>query len=468
MDNQTPVPLHSNVEQEDSSNEDVLQDSTALDSTESTDSTDSADPVDPADSDAEPSEEVSEEEAPRKDLKPRYTRVLRFVVAPILVALAVVCGILAGLTATIWKPDPKATATASTSTRYVVTDPGVLPLGNEQVAITVTSSSPVCVAIGSTQDVSGWIASHKYTRVKGLSSWSELATSVQTAAADTSAADASDSTLALEDSDMWLTSECGTGTLTLPWKVTSTSQSLIVDTNPSGSESDASGAKAALSLTWIRTQVLNLTIPLIFVAALLLVCAVLCATVFAMAPHRRRKVQAATAGGELAGVEESSAESGLDSPRWVNDHVAAQDQHGHTSHRKKEKPARSGFFSRKRSHDTVGDEGAEQAPTIVDVGNVNMVARQQEEAEGPATTTISSNDMAEYFARLAQERLGDDETGEAYESEASQLVVQPEADADAADTSDAGTDASAADADPAADPDDTDDADDDSRKETNE
>ena len=453
MDNQTPVPQHPNVEQEDSSNEDVLQDSTALDSTDSADTadtadhTDSADPVDSSDSDAEPSEEVSEEDAPKKEPKPRYTRVLRFVVAPVLVALAVICGILAGLTATIWKPDPKATATASTSTRYVVTDPGVLPLGNEQVAITVTSSSPVCVAIGSTQDVSGWIASHKYTRVKGLSSWSELTTSVQTAAADASAADASDSTLALEDSDMWLTSECGTGTLTLPWKVTSTSQSLIVDTNPSGSESDASGAKAALSLTWIRTQVLNLTIPLIFVAALLLICAALCATVFAMAPHRRRKAQAATTDGELAGVEENSAESGLDSPRWVNDHVAAQGQRSHTSHRKKEKPARSGFFSRKQSKNEAEDEGGEQAPTIVDVGNVNMVARQQEEAEGPATTTISSNDMAEYFARLAQERLGDDETNEAYESEASELVAQPATEA--------------------ASPDDTD-ADDDSRKETNE
>lgn len=361
-----------------------------------------------------------------KPKRPRVTKVMRFIVAPILVAMAVICGIFAGLTATIWKPDPTATATATTQTRYIITDPGVLPLGNEQVNITVkanSAKSDVCLAVGSSADVSGWVASHGFTRVEGLETWSKLTTSTQAASKGTSTDSADDadsasdteSNLALKDSDMWLSAKCGTGSASIKWTASDTNQALIVDTNPSAVAKETKGTKATVSLTWVRTEVLNLTTPLIFLAALLVVAAVLSATVFAILPQKRRKKQLERA---RAQHDAEDVEMGLDSPRWVNDHIASQQRAQRTSHRVR--APRKPLFSRLGAKSKKIDEelkATEEAPTIVDVGNVNMVARQQSEAETASPAAAASADaMAAYFARLTQERLGDDSGEDPLES----------------------------------------------------
>lgn len=356
-------------------------------------------------------EHVEADGPEEKPERPRVTTVMRFIVAPILIALAVLCGIFATLMATIWKPDPTATAQASTQTRYVVTDPGVLPLGNEQVTITVKADDAkdeICLAVGTATDVSGWVASHGYTRVEGLETWSQLKTSTQSAAKDSDAKE--ESSLLLKDSDMWLGTKCGTGSARLEWKATDANQALIVDTNPSAEATDTKGAKAAVSLTWVRTEVLNLTTPLIFLAGLLVVAAVLCATVFALIPQKRRKKQLEHA--KTHNDIEDGAERGLDSPRWVNDHIASHQRAQRTSHRRsaEKKPLFSRFIAKKATEEP--DE-SDAAPTIVDVGNVNMVARQQSEAETASPAAAASADaMAAYFARLTQERLGDDSSDE--------------------------------------------------------
>ncbi len=65
-----------------------------------------------------------------------------------------------------------------TGSRYVVTDPGVLTLLDKNTTMTVKSSSSkdeTCVALASTKDAAGWVASEKsYQRISGLTSWTEL------------------------------------------------------------------------------------------------------------------------------------------------------------------------------------------------------------------------------------------------------------------------------------------------------
>lgn len=401
----------------------------------------SAPPISSDEQSESPLEETPANEAVVKPQKPRFVKVLRFIVAPTLVVLAVICGIFAWLTATVWRPDPTARAVASAQSRYIATDPGVLPLGNEQVSISVDSSQKVCLAIGSAQDVAGWIASNDYTRVEGLTSWSELTTSTAQAAEDSATSEGADaqtdadadadaeSTLALEDSDMWLTAKCGTGTLTANWKATDANQALIVDTNPDAAESETAGNPVTLALTWVRTSVLDLSTPLIFLAVLLVIAAALCATVFSLVPARRRKQRAARvvsttgAAGETSAADAEATQviagigtgaGGLDSPRWVHDHIESEHRRSRTSHRKdtSHKGSRTAFFAKKGRRDGShaeenGVENAALTPAIVDVKNVNMVARQQEEQH---SSSASHDAMAEYFARLAQERLGSEES----------------------------------------------------------
>lgn len=382
--------------------------------------------------DLHPSDGASEESKKSKNPVPRYTKVLRYIVAPILAAAAVICAVFAVMFATIWKPDPRATALATSSARYIVTDPGVLPLGNNQVDISVKSSSRVCLAVGSTSDVNGWIASHPYTRVSGLNTWQELKTSAQTAPAAASSPSSSPSNLALKDSDMWLTSKCGSGTVNVKWNASSATQALIVDTNPAAKATSDVGHHASLSLSWVRTKVLDLTVPLSFLAVLLLLCAVLCATVFAVAPQRRRKREQERAERAAAQAEESSEhlEESTDTPRWVEEHVAASRRGthaAHTSHRKQKRGWHPFAHKTSKVDDADAAQGGNDgaSPQIVDVQDVNMVAKAQQ-AE-PATPSKSA--MEDYFARLAQERLGD-ENHDAYEEES------PVKDASKSETSD--------------------------------
>jgi hypothetical protein len=376
-------------------------------------------------------EQAQAEEAKQPhDPMPRYAKILRFIVTPILAVAAVACAVFATLSATIWRPDPTAKASMSASTRYIVTDPGVLSLANNDVTISATSDTEFCMAIGSSQDTAGWVASHKYTRVKGLSTWSTLEASTQTAASDTSATSGATSaensqSLALKDSDMWLSTKCGTGTVDLSWKSTNADQSLIIDTNPSGSESDATGSKATVSLQWVRSQVLDLTTPLAFLAALLLIGAILSATVFAIAPQRRRKkMQEREAAAAEAGSEASGENTGvgLDSPRWVHDHVAVDRRKHRTSHRDDTRKKKSALFTRRRKEtEEPVDSEADAAqsvstPSIVDVKSVNLVAQQQDDAEtggeesnDAESASVSQDALSEYFSRLAEERLGDEE-----------------------------------------------------------
>ena len=324
---------------------------------------------------------------------------MRGVVTPIFGLLAVAAVVLGYMNATIWKPSTEITASATMSgSRYAVTDPNVLTLLDQNATITVDSGSSqdeACVALGPAKDVAGWVASEKsYTRITGLASWSELSTqkgSSTSQGAPTSADDA----VSFKDSDMWTDVRCGTGSVSLESKKTGASTVAIVDLGE-----NATNAK--VQLYWVRSEVPDFAMPFYLSGGLLAVLAALCASVFAMPPHKRRKRM--VEGMASAVIEEEAPASIAVSGK--PDGASRRNRRRHATHQ------RSGRAS--------SQSEATETPVIIDPSSRNLVADQQTGAESGAETGFSAGDnestsvitpdeLQAYFSRLAQEvNTGDD------------------------------------------------------------
>ena len=216
---------------------------------------------------------------------------MRAVVTPLCILLALACVAFGYLNATMWEPSREITARAqlNSGTQYVVSDPGVLTLVDKNVSIGVNaadSQQQVCVAIGTSRDVVGWLEGQSYTRITGLSSWNTLAT--QNNAASGTANDASD-TVAFKDSDMWQRVSCGDGHVNVRASDVKSGEVAIIDMG------NGDNAAASISMHWVRTVLPDYATPLYFIGGLLAVFAVLASTVFAMAGERRRKHNATRA-----------------------------------------------------------------------------------------------------------------------------------------------------------------------------
>ena len=321
---------------------------------------------------------------------------MRGVVTPIFGLLAVAAVVLGYMNATIWKPSTEITASATMSgSRYAVTDPNVLTLLDQNATITVDSGSSqdeACVALGPAKDVAGWVASEKsYTRITGLASWSELSTqkgSSTSQGASTSADDA----VSFKDSDMWTDVRCGTGSVSLESKKTGASTVAIVDLGE-----NATNAK--VQLHWVRSEVPDFAMPFYLSGGLLAVLAVLCASVFAMPPHKRRKRM--VEGMASAVIEEEAPASIAVSGK--PDGASRRNRRRHATHR------RSG-----RAASQSSQSEATETPVIIDPSSRNLVADQQTGAESgaetgfsagdnEATSVITPDELQAYFSRLAQE-----------------------------------------------------------------
>ncbi len=173
-----------------------------------------------------------------------------------------------------------------TGSRYVVTDPGVLTLLDKNTTMTVKSSSSkdeTCVALASTKDAAGWVASEKsYQRISGLTSWTELGVQKGEPIKNQSGSSDDANEVAFKDSDMWTSVKCGNGSVTFDSKDPAASTVAIMDL---GSHK----ASATISMHWVRSEVPDFAMPFYLSGGLLAVIAVLCASVFAMPPHKRRK-----------------------------------------------------------------------------------------------------------------------------------------------------------------------------------
>ena len=306
----------------------------------------------------------------------RHARIMRGVVTPILGLLAVACIGLGIMNATYWKPSSQIAASAAVKgTQYIVTDPGVLPLVDNQVTVSAdagSSDGEVCLALGSNKDVIGWLARQPYVRVTGLNEWTTLATTK--VSAQGSAADAGDDAVAFKDSDMWTSVTCGTGTVKAETKVASDSGTVaIIDLGKS--------SNATVRMNWVRQ-----TLP-----------------DFAMPPHKRRKRVVSGSAAEKQAEEVAVSQAVAGSVASLKAAV---------SFKPKSKRRRHAAHRGKPGAGTPAKPEISQ-PKVVDPGSRNLVADQQnaqamDQPDDSATSVITASELQTYFARLSQE--SDDDT----------------------------------------------------------
>lgn len=155
-------------------------------------------------------------------------------------------------------------------------------------------------------------------------------------------------------------------------------------------------------LDWTRRSLLNFAMPFYLSGGLLAILAVLSASVFAMPPHKRRNKRA------FAMVD------GIGSTQGDDDEVAAWVKNAEASAARSEKSGSKRTRRRHASHRATVSENTQNEtaqPTIVDPSARNLVADQQNAAtdgvdendDFEQTSVISPDELAAYFARLAQE-----------------------------------------------------------------
>lgn len=331
---------------------------------------------------------------PSAEKKARHhARLMRGVVTPILGLLAVASIGLGLMNATEWKPSRTITAQTQVSgSRYVVTDPGVSGLVDDDVKVNVSvgGAEKVCIASTSAKDATGWLSGETYTRVTGLQDWSTLSTVKATGDTSASADAAAEEQTGVDfkDSDMWRAVTCDERNVETEINAKNSSDVLLIDLGKK--------QNADVSLTWTRKTLPDFAMPFYFVGGLLAFGAVLTASVFAMPPHRRRNKRVVSG---MAGQLEEQEQQPIEEVS-VKDAVAG---------------SLSGLASafkprsrRSRRHAAVSDDEIAQ-PTVVDPSARNLVAdaagdtEADDESVGEETSVISADELQAYFARLAQE-----------------------------------------------------------------
>lgn len=343
-------------------------------------------------------DEHEEHDGPSRPARPsRHAVLMRGVVAPVFGLLAVASVVLGLLNATLWKPSAQVTAHAAvTGTRYVLTDPAVLPLVDPQVTVTVRAEAgkPVCVALGSDKDVMGWVAGHEATRITGLDDWDALGTE-RTAAPGKDGSGEGD--VAFRDSDMWTSVSCGDGEVSVRADERDADRLALVDLG------DARDAE--VTMHWVRHVLPDFAMPLYFVGVLCAVLAALSASVFAMPAHKRRKrvvssepvesVEEVSVGQALAGSLSGLRTAVEVRPRRHARHAARRSK-GRLSKRRHARMAEEAMTAQAVSSPRVIDPAKR---TMLDGRNSGSAASD----ELQRTTVIGSDELQEYFARLTRE-----------------------------------------------------------------
>lgn len=345
----------------------------------------------------------------------RHAKIMRGIVTPIFGLLAIACVVFGVLNSTVWKPDNEITAAAPVNgSEYVVTDPNVLQLVDSRVNISAKSrdkKSNVCIAIGSARDVAGWIAGSKYMRVSGLSDWTTLST-MKVSAQGT--ADNSQNQVAFKDSDMWRIIKCNDGAVDMQVKGSNSNNAedvvaLIDFGNRKGD---------TVTLNWDRRNLPNFAMPLYLAGGLLAILAVLSASVFAMPPHKRRNKRA-FAMVEGVGVNEGDEN---EVSAWVknaetaaSNRARSRSRHGRRRHAEHRTGGRTSSFEETQqpvivdpvARNLVADQQntiAESQPTVSESTVFESTAGESS-VDDEATSVISQDELAAYFARLAQEEV---------------------------------------------------------------
>lgn len=328
----------------------------------------------------------------------------------------------------------------------------------------LNSRKPICVAVGLAKDVRGWTKGYSVQRITGLNNWNSLSTDVMNADdnARVDSAKTDDSKVSknvskdaskdaskdvdFKDSDLWTNATCqmglaklfvnaadfeqvgnaadlalkqesqeglqaknnvqsdaqnGAQSQTSHQKLSSELQSkiarrvLIIDLGKNSPE-------AFVELRWRRHNLPDFATPMYFVGALFILLCGLSASVFAMAPHRRRNKRLVASRTGLISVENNSQEEVKFSEALAgtiagifgsNKDKKSKHKVGSGAH------ARHGVHARTR---TTKSQAAVDSSISVKSGlNSSPTAALDE------TTVISKDDLQAYFARLASESGSD-------------------------------------------------------------
>lgn len=390
----------------------------------------------------------------------KRARFMRGVVAPIFGLLAALSIVIGVLNATVWKPSSIVSAHANVyGSRYIVTDPGVLNLVDYRVKISVAalnSRKPICVAVGLAKDVRGWTKGYSVQRIMGLNNWNSLSTDVMQAddGARIDSTKTDDSKVSkdaakdvdFKDSDLWTNATCQMGLAKLSINAAdfeqvgnaadlalkqesqerSQEQNNAQSNSKNGAQSQTSRQKlsselqskiarrvliidlgknspeAFVELRWRRHNLPDFATPMYFVGALFILLCGLSASVFAMAPHRRRNKRLVASRTGLISVENNSQEEVKFSEALAGTIAGV---FGSNKDKKSKHKVGSGAHARHGVHArtrTTKSQAAGDSSISVKSGlNSSPTAALDE------TTVISKDDLQAYFARLASESGSD-------------------------------------------------------------
>lgn len=389
----------------------------------------------------------------------KRAKFMRGIVAPIFGLLAVLSIVLGVLNATVWRPNSIVSAHTNVyGSRYIVTDPGVLNLVDYRVKISVAALNtrkPICVAVGLAKDVRGWTRGYSVQRITGLQDWENLST-VPMKADDSAKSDLnnknsvdsannSDSKASkdvdFKDSDLWTNATCQMGLAKLFVNAEDFEQSenivlgdlssgnAVNQANQENQENDQSNhqkvssalrarisrrvliidlgknsPEAFVELRWRRHNLPDFATPLYFVGALFVLLCALSASVFAMAPHRRRNKRLVASRSGLITVENVSRD----------DEVKFSDAFAGTmagifgSFANDKKSRRKGSSASHARHGAHSKTRVAKSQATVDLSvNVKSGLNSSPTPSLDETAVISKEDLQSYFARFASESVSD-------------------------------------------------------------
>lgn len=390
----------------------------------------------------------------------KRARFMRGVVAPIFGLLAALSIVLGVLNATVWKPSSIVSAHANVyGTRYIVTDPGVLNLVDYRVKISVAalnSRKPICVAVGLAKDVRGWTKGYSVQRITGLNNWNSLSTDVMQAddGARIDSTKTDDSKVSkdaakdvdFKDSDLWTNATCQMGLAKLSINAAdfeqagnaadlalkqesqerSQEQNNAQSNSKNGAQSQTSRQKlsselqskiarrvliidlgknspeAFVELRWRRHNLPDFATPMYFVGALFILLCGLSASVFAMAPHRRRNKRLVASRTGLISVENNSQEEVKFSEALAGTIAGI---FGSNKDKKSKHKVGSGAHARHGVH--ARTRTAKSKSAVDSYISVKSGLNSSKTAALDETTVISKDDLQAYFARLASESSSD-------------------------------------------------------------
>lgn len=339
----------------------------------------------------------------------RRAKIMRGIVAPIFALMAVTCIVFGIINATVWKPNPQVSAQTTLHSRYIVTDPGVLELVDDDATVTASllgdstdkqHDNEVCIAIGSSQDAVGWISGHQYQRIKGLATWSQLQTENQQVTGKPAAE--SNKHVDFRQSDMWQKVKCSSRTVSMRTGSHEAGQVAIISVEPSKrnsnqrqSSNSSSQPEVKVQMHWQRHKLPNFAMPLYFAGGLLAVLAVLSASVFAMEPSKLRKKKTEK-------LEEQQQLSVAQAFGRTFASVLSRSKSQTDGHRR---------------HGTQTAVAEESQPKVVDISAKNMLEDQQppqsqssEQVASDDPTGANSGSLQDYLQRFASEIGGSSRT----------------------------------------------------------